>query len=335
MKIGKSTADALYVHKAYEHVFPADALARAKARLPKGFDYVIVKRNKKTGEFSFIESLDWDTAHEPSVGTAIKVSIDGSIKITKAKEDPQIYHHKWEFVGPDYPGFDYEASKRRSATWKALPGARDKKHLTRIGTRSYWERHFAPHILEENPRMATRKTMTARERAMSTSVRKGIVPEVAAVPRFVNMLLENKVYDADKTKIMDFGCGKHRTHVERFHDKGYLVWGVDFHQSEEMNRAESAHGPFDIIYASNVFNVMNDEEMVVSALKQIKKALKRDGFFVLNYPPDPRYNPMTTKELEDVLKRVFTTVLDRNWINAKYAKYRFRFTMPAFICLPQ
>lgn len=143
--IGKKTQEAYYVHKDYESVFPSEELESSKSKLPDNFKYTIVKRNKLTGEYSFIKSPDWDKSPEPIVGDAIKVGAD-KITMTKQKADPQIYHHKFEFVGPDYKGFDYEESKQRSAKWKALPNAKDKAQLSRIGTKSYWEKHFVPLI---------------------------------------------------------------------------------------------------------------------------------------------------------------------------------------------
>lgn len=143
--VGKRMGHDLYVHKSQEYTLPQDELNKAKSHLPKDHDYAIVKHNKKTGDFSFIKSHDWDSADEPTVGHSIKVSSDGGVKHTKQKSDPQIYHHKWQFVGDDYKGFDVDKSKERSKHWKSVVGV-NKEVSSRIGTKSYWDKEVVPKL---------------------------------------------------------------------------------------------------------------------------------------------------------------------------------------------
>jgi hypothetical protein len=145
-KVGKRMAD-IYVHRDHTEAagLPQDALKRAKAHLPKDHEYHIVKHNPKEGSFSFIHSPDFDTAHEPIAGKAIKVHADGKLTTTKQKADPQIYHHKWEMVPDDYKGFDVAASKARSKHWRGIVGT-DRAVSSRIGTKSYWDREVVPKL---------------------------------------------------------------------------------------------------------------------------------------------------------------------------------------------
>lgn len=101
------------------------------------------------GSFSFINSPDFDSNPEPIVSDVIRVNADGSTKITKEKKDPQIYHHKHEFVGSDYKGFDIEKSKRRSETYNQIIDKLKKtnpKIRSRMGTKSVWDNEVIPHI---------------------------------------------------------------------------------------------------------------------------------------------------------------------------------------------
>lgn len=100
--------------------------------------YEVIKINTKKISITFIESEDWDIAREPVVGQAYRVDENGDVRIIKQKSNPQIYHHKWMFVGEDYKGFDLEESKRWSEQWqKILPNTKEIK--SRIGYKKYWE----------------------------------------------------------------------------------------------------------------------------------------------------------------------------------------------------
>ena len=150
-KIGKRMGNDLYIHKDYAQQagVPMDVLRQAQKRLPDGHDFDIVKYNKATGDISFIESPNFNLADEPTVGTAIKVIPDGKLSITKQKSDPQIYHHKWEMVPDNYPGFDVSQSKKRSEAWRSVVGV-DKEISSRIGTKSFWDKNVVPKISSDS-----------------------------------------------------------------------------------------------------------------------------------------------------------------------------------------
>lgn len=152
--VGKLIGGCLYVHRDYEDGIPADLLSAAKKLLPAGSDYTVVKWNKASGDISLIASPDFDSSHEPIVGDAFKVSPDGSVKTTKMKADPQIYHHKWNFVRDGHKGFDTLESVIRSLSWNEIPC--DK---SRIGTLSYWKSNVLCAIEQKakQPEPTTRK----------------------------------------------------------------------------------------------------------------------------------------------------------------------------------
>ncbi len=139
---GKLIGGCLYLHRDHEGRLDGEALARAKASLPEGFAYDVVKFDAKEGAFSFIASPDFCEADEPLVGDAWRVSREGKATLTRGKADPQIYHHKWNFVEASTSRFDPLESMIRSLEWFALEGL-DK---SRIGTRSYWEREALPRL---------------------------------------------------------------------------------------------------------------------------------------------------------------------------------------------
>lgn len=134
---GKVIGGHVYVHRSAEDVIPAPVLSSAKHLLP-AVAYAVVKWTPATGAISLIESPDFLTAPEPIVGTAYRVH-DGTIRMIHQKADPQIYHHKWLFVRPDFRGFDVAQSMLRSLQWMAYPGI----DRTRIGQQAFWHATLA------------------------------------------------------------------------------------------------------------------------------------------------------------------------------------------------
>lgn len=137
--VGKYIGGNLYVHKDYINVFPQSyykALSVLTKNAPE-FEFDIVKFNKEKDSYSFIRSEDFNTKSEPTVGHAIQVDSLGNLTLTKKKKDPQIYHHKWNFVKEDYTGFNVEQSMERSIQWKSVIG-KNKALSSRIGTSSFW-----------------------------------------------------------------------------------------------------------------------------------------------------------------------------------------------------
>lgn len=152
-RIGKVIGGEHYVHRQYESsISDQEGLEKAKSHLsPEHREkYTAVKHNKKEGTFSFIHSPDFDTSDEPISGESHKVKPDGSVTITKQKKDPQIWHHKWQWVGDDYKGFDVQKSKERSQHWKTVADKikqeKDPTIYKRIGTKSYWEKNVTPYL---------------------------------------------------------------------------------------------------------------------------------------------------------------------------------------------
>jgi 2-polyprenyl-3-methyl-5-hydroxy-6-metoxy-1,4-benzoquinol methylase len=147
--VGKFIGGDLYVHKSAMDILPKEAMENAASKLPSNFNYEIVKYNEKSGSFSFIASPDWNTNPEPIVGDAYKVAPDRNVTITKQKADPQIYHHKWNFVRDNYNGFDVQESVQRSVDW--FQSVRPNVNMFKIGTQSYWQNEALPNLRTTQP----------------------------------------------------------------------------------------------------------------------------------------------------------------------------------------
>lgn len=151
----KKVINCYYVHKSnYEelsnyfreneyHPYIAIAISYCNKYFP---NYEVIKYDSKNHTVSCIESPDWNTSMEPIVGDSCITYLDtGEVKIVKGrKNNPQIYHNKWQFVSEDYAGFDVEEAKHRTEIWNKIPNL-DK---SRIGNKNYWVELLTAHNME-------------------------------------------------------------------------------------------------------------------------------------------------------------------------------------------
>ena len=114
-RIGKTIMGSLYIHKSAISNLTEDEFHLYKTKLDciseLEFEFDVIKINFKDCEVSFIQSPDWDSANEPTVGDSICVKRDNSIRKTNGSN--LIYHHKWMFVDDSYSGFSVSESKLR------------------------------------------------------------------------------------------------------------------------------------------------------------------------------------------------------------------------------
>lgn len=157
-KVGKSIGNDFYIHRDYidQSSIPKDIYENGVSLIGEEFpDFVftIVKYNKSNNNISFLYSPDWDDSPEPSIKDSVLVKSNSEVRYMSPKKDPQIYHQKWKFVGDDYRGFDVEESKDRTKKYQEAirefsleSGQSIKDIVSRIGTKSYWDKYIAPRI---------------------------------------------------------------------------------------------------------------------------------------------------------------------------------------------
>lgn len=136
---GKQMVNCVYIHKSSEQILPGIEIV--KKYLPEKYEYAVVKFHWINNTFSFIQSLDFDSAYEPTVGDSLIVYADGKTKLTKAPKDSWIYHHKWLMVSDTYSGFNVSQAKSRSLAWMKFNPDRSK-----IGKKSSWLKNILPRL---------------------------------------------------------------------------------------------------------------------------------------------------------------------------------------------
>jgi len=142
--VGKEMGGFVYLHKNYIEMIPQqnlnavyDAYQLVVQKTGQEPEFNVVKVSKSKPVVTFINSPDFDTASEPTVGDYINVNLE--TESVKRGSSQSIWHHKWLWVLDDYQGFDVEASIERSRKWLRMDGIDYK----RIGKRSFWNKTVA------------------------------------------------------------------------------------------------------------------------------------------------------------------------------------------------
>ena len=106
-------------------------------------------------------------------------------------------------------------------------------------------------------------------------------------------------------KILDFGCGAEFIQGKYLRDLGFDVSGWDFGSNKPTECVDKLEQIYDVVYASNVLNVISSQSMLTETLNQIYNCIKSGGMFIANYPQSPRKMHMSSKELSDIIKEKF------------------------------
>lgn len=117
-----------------------------------------------------------------------------------------------------------------------------------------------------------------------------------------NYVAENTSKDK---KILDFGCGSEFIQGKYLMSLGFDVDGYDFGSNKPKECVNALGSHYDVVYASNVLNVLSSSEALRETLLQIKNCLKNGTVFVANYPQSPRKLNLTTKQMENILRFYF------------------------------
>ena len=139
--VGKLIGGNLYLHRNYvEDLSPdlVNKVAQAEQSLD-GFKYNALKIGLQNNNVTFINSANFDTAPEPTVGDFVVVDLDADTE--KSGKSNAIWHHKWLWVKDDYRGFDVDDSFERSEKYLKMD-----IDFSKIGNKKFWEDNYATRI---------------------------------------------------------------------------------------------------------------------------------------------------------------------------------------------
>lgn len=138
---------------------------------------------------------------------------------------------------------------------------------------------------------------TYRRNGSSVFDKNGKIRSVVA-----NYVAEN--ISKDK-KILDFGCGSEFIQGKYLRELGFDVDGWDFGVNKPQDCVIELNAIYDVVYASNVLNVLPTGIALRETLIQIRSCLKDGALFIANYPQSPRKLGLTMATMECLLRFFF------------------------------
>ena len=112
--------------------------------------------------------------------------------------------------------------------------------------------------------------------------------------------------NVDKTKkILDYGCGYNFIQGNYLRQRGFDVDGWDIGANKPYNGVIELRQIYDVVYASNVLNVISSTAMLKETLDEIWSCLKPGGIFIANYPASPRKMCITSDFMQIILQHTF------------------------------
>lgn len=110
--------------------------------------------------------------------------------------------------------------------------------------------------------------------------------------------------DKDK-RILDYGCGSEFIQGNYLRQLGFNVDGWDIGANKPKNGVDKLEQIYDVVYASNVLNVISSTSMLMETLDQIYNCLNDDGMFIANYPAAPRKMVIDSRCMEEIIQNRF------------------------------
>lgn len=138
---------------------------------------------------------------------------------------------------------------------------------------------------------------TYRRKGSSVFDKDGNIRSVVA--RFVE-----KNIDKDK-KILDYGCGSEFIQGKHLRDLGFNIDGWDIGANKPKDGVDKLEQIYDVVYASNVLNVLSSTSMLMETLEQIYNCIKDGGVFIANYPAAPRKMIIDSRCMEEIIQSRF------------------------------
>ena len=138
---------------------------------------------------------------------------------------------------------------------------------------------------------------TYRRRGSSVFDKDGNIRSVVA--KFV-------AHNINKDKrILDYGCGSEFIQGNYLRQLGFNVYGWDIGANKPKDGVDKLEQIYDVVYASNVLNVLSSISMLMETLDQIYGCLKCGGVFIANYPAAPRKMAIDSRCMEEVIRSRF------------------------------
>jgi hypothetical protein len=144
-----------------------------------------------------------------------------------------------------------------------------------------------------------------KKAANATSRGRGAVGKKAKIPIIIRRYLR------PETKILDFGAGRNAIHTHELRKEGFNITAYDFGDNCcEYHNPNALDSEYDVVFASNVLNTINEVPCIVKTFTQLFYATKSGGMCFFNYPKSPRLCPSFTIKMLEKLASAFSNSVD-------------------------
>ena len=150
----KKVGSCIYVHKSNicelldkipDDNYKTDIIRLYEFRMqPGSLPYEVIKYDTKQHKLSFIDSPDWYTANEPTVGDSVCWNFDKQSQTFRLGGNA-VYHSKELFMSDDTDLIDINKAKERTKIWQSLVTKEEKKL---IGNKNYWRQFCEKHGID-------------------------------------------------------------------------------------------------------------------------------------------------------------------------------------------
>ena len=106
-------------------------------------------------------------------------------------------------------------------------------------------------------------------------------------------------------RILDYGCGSEFIQGNYLRQLGFNVDGWDIGANKPKDCVDELVQIYDVVYASNVLNVISSTSMLMETLDEVYNCLNDGGVFIANYPAAPRKMVMDLWCLEEIIQKRF------------------------------
>ena len=109
--------------------------------------------------------------------------------------------------------------------------------------------------------------------------------------------------------ILDYGAGKDAFGTKYLREKGFntIAYEIGGNVVNGVHDPEALRMRYDIVFASNVFNIQPTHSDVLDVVLEIQSLIVKGGKFICNFPR-PIKNNMRADDLESVLRLGFKTI---------------------------
>lgn len=111
---------------------------------------------------------------------------------------------------------------------------------------------------------------TQKYNSANTSINKNRLPAIYSYPISAGVT------------VLDYGCGRYTDHIKEYAEVKGVYWtGYDKYNQPEKNNTQALSREYDIVLCSNVLNVIEEDEIVKSIIRECVRLAEKEAVFTV------------------------------------------------------